>query len=66
MPYKDKSIKTQKQNEYIEKKYDRVNLLLEKGKKEIIKQYTKDCGESVNAFINRAIDMLLEKEKRNS
>ena len=37
------------------KAYDRVELKVKKGKKEIIKQYAEEHGESLNAFINRAI-----------
>lgn len=48
-------------NRYIENHYDRINLTVEKGKKEIIQQKAKEHGESVNAFINRAIDLLLDK-----
>lgn len=33
MAYKDKAIKTQKQNEFIGKTYDRINLLVKKAKK---------------------------------
>ena len=44
-------------NKWIAKAYDRINLTVEKGKREIIKAHAaqKDGG-SVNAFINRAID----------
>ena len=44
-------------NKYMAANYDRINLTVEKGKREIIKAHAaqKDGG-SVNAFINRAID----------
>ena len=42
--------------------YDRINLTLPKGKKELIHAHADGRGESVNAFINRAIDRLLEEE----
>lgn len=61
MAYKDKSVKTRKQNEFIAKTYDRINLTMPKGKKEIIQEKAKETGESVNGFINRAIDLLLYK-----
>ena len=44
--------------------YDRVSLMLPKGKKDIIKAAAAEKGESTNAFINRAIDLLLESEQR--
>ena len=55
---------TKAQNKYINKKYDRINLTVEKGKKEIIKEHADrfDNG-SVNAFINRAINETMQKDK---
>lgn len=43
--------------------YDRIELRVEKGKKDIIKAHAEKRGESVNAFINRAIDEAMEREK---
>lgn len=59
MAYKDKAIKTQKQNEFIGKAYDRINLLVKKGKKEIIQEEAKKAGMSTNAYINEAIDAMM-------
>ena len=50
-------------NKWNEKAYDRINLIVPKGKKEIVKAYADSNGESVNAFINRAIDEAMGKEK---
>ena len=47
-------------NQYNKDKYDRFSLMLPKGKKEVIQNEAKKNGESVNAFINRAIDLLLD------
>lgn len=44
------------QNDYIKEKYDRVNLTLPKGKKEAVRQAAQALGQSVNEFINAAID----------
>lgn len=44
------------QNDYIDKTYDRINLTVPKGNKEVIKEAAARCGESVNGFINRLID----------
>ena len=51
------------QNKWIAKAYDRINLTVEKGKRDIIKAHAaqKDGG-SVNAFINRAIDETMERD----
>lgn len=52
------------QNDYIARTYDRVNLTLPKGKKEEIKEHAERRGESVNGFINRAIDGQIERDKK--
>lgn len=54
--------KTRAQNKYIDKAYDRINLVVKKGKKDIIKSHASAHDMSVNDFINRAID---EKMKRD-
>lgn len=50
-------------NKYISKAYDRINLTVPKGKKDIIQACAQAQGESVNAFINRAIDNQMERDK---
>lgn len=42
---------------------DRVSVAMPKGKKEIIKNHAEARGESVNGFINRAIDEAMERDK---
>ena len=42
-------------NKYIEKAYDRINLTVPKGQKDIIKEFAEANGESVNGYINRLI-----------
>lgn len=49
-------------NKYIAKAYDRVNLTMPKGKKETIQTHAEARGESVNGFINRAIDETMERD----
>lgn len=49
-------------NKYIAKTYDRVNLTMPKGRKAEIQAHVKDRGESVNAFINRAITETMERD----
>ena len=56
--------KTRAQNRYIEKAYDRINLTVKKGKKDIIKAHAEMQGTSVNDFINRAIDEKIEKDNK--
>lgn len=55
--------RTRAQNKYIAKAYDRINLTVPKGKKEIIQAHAEACGESVNGFINRAIEEAIERDK---
>lgn len=59
MAFKDKSKTISYNNEFNKGAYDRISLMVKKGKKEIIQKKASENGESVNAFINRAIDMLL-------
>ena len=51
-------------NKYINKAYDRVNLTLPKGHKDVIKAHAEGQGESVNGFINRAIDETMERDNK--
>lgn len=41
--------------------YDRINLTVPKGDKDKIKAFAERNGESVNAFINRAIKQAMEE-----
>lgn len=50
-------------HKYVKANYDRLELTVPKGKKEVIKAAAGKNGESVNAFINRAVDLLLDAEK---
>ncbi len=50
-------------NKYIKNHYDRINLTVPAGKKEVIHKEAEKNGESVNAFINRAIDLLLDSQE---
>ena len=49
-------------NKYMKENYDRVNLTLPKGKKEVVSTHAEAHGESVNGFINRAIDEAMERD----
>lgn len=46
-------------NKYKRLHYDRIGILVPKGKKEIIQSAADNAGESMNTFINRAIDSRL-------
>ncbi len=49
-------------NKYMAANYDRVNVTMPKGKKEVIKAHAEARGESVNGFIGRAIDETMERD----
>ena len=42
---------------------DRVSVAMPKGKKDIIKTHAEAHSESVNSFINRAIDEAIERDE---
>lgn len=46
-------------------KFDEMRFRVPKGKKELIQQHAADQAESVNAFINRAVDETLARDKQN-
>lgn len=50
-------------NKYMAANYDRINLTVPKGQKETIKAHAESKGESVNSFINRAINQTIETDK---
>ena len=47
---------------YVKNKYDRFGLTMPKGKLHTIKAHAEARGESVNGFINRAIDEKMERD----
>lgn len=49
---------------YLEK-LDSLTLRMQMGKKDKIKAHAESMGESVNGFINRAIDETIERDKAN-
>ena len=49
-------------NKWIEKAYDRINLTVPKGRKDTIKAHAEAHSESVNGFINRAIEETMERD----
>lgn len=53
---------TRAQNRYIAKAYDRVNLTLPKGQKEVVQSHAVAQGESVNGFIGRAISETMARD----
>ena len=58
--------KTEYKNNWQKENVDRVNLTMPKGKKDTIKAHAEAQGESVNGFINRAIDEAMERDQGDS
>ena len=47
---------------YVSKAYDRIEAKVPKGQKVIIQAHAEDRGESVNGFINRAINETVKRD----
>lgn len=58
--------KAEWQNNYIARTYDRINLTIPKGKKDVIQAHADSHNESVNGFINRAIDETMQRDRETS
>ena len=54
--------KSEYRNAWIAEKLDRVNLTMPKGRKDTVKAHAEARGESLNAFINRAITETMERD----
>ena len=52
-------------NKYVKNNYDRINVTMPKGKKDTIQAHAEAQGESVNGFINRAIDNQISQDRHN-
>ncbi len=50
-------------NKFIAKTYDRINLTIPKGRKELIQTHAAARGESVNGFIGRAIAETMARDQ---
>ena len=50
---------------YNNKAYDRVQLVIPKGKKAELQAHASERNESLNGFVNRAIDCQIERDKRH-
>ncbi len=49
-------------NKYMKNNYDRFNLTLPKGRKKNLQSHAITQGESLNAFINRAITETMQRD----
>lgn len=55
--------KTEYKNQWQKNNVDRVNLIMPKGRKEVVQAHAEALGESTNGFINRAIAETMERDK---
>ena len=53
---------TRAKNKYNAKAYDNLRIVVKKGRKEIIRAHAEAHGESLNGFVNRAIDETIERD----
>lgn len=50
-------------NKYKKNNYDRIEITVPKGQRDVFKAHAESRGESVNGFINRAINHEMERDK---
>jgi len=53
-------------NKYVKNNYDRINVTMPKGRKETIQAHADIYSQSVNAYINAAIDEKMERDTTGS
>ena len=49
-------------NKYVKNNYDRINVTMPKGQKEVIQSAAAAVGESANSYINTAIIQRMERD----
>ena len=49
-------------SKYMKENYDELKVRIPKGQKETVKAHAEAQGESLNAFINRAINETMERD----
>lgn len=53
-------------NRYMQKAYDRLNVLVPKGRRDEIKAAASTAGESMNQYIVTAIDQRMERDEQEA
>ena len=49
---------------YALKAYDRLEITVKKGQKDELKAHADECGESLNGFVNRAMNETMERDRQ--
>lgn len=57
----EKFDKVKYNNDYNAKKYDSLRIVVPKGQKEKIKAFAESKGESINSFVNKAIEAAMNE-----
>lgn len=63
MGNKSSNASTQAKRKYNNKKYDRIAINVKKGRRDELKTIAAQNGESLNTFINKAIEQRINSEK---
>ena len=53
-------------HKYVKKNYDRMELTMAKGKKDAVRKHAEKMGESINGFVNRAIDETMQNDNKTT
>lgn len=62
MPEKEGTAQTRAKNKYNAKAYDNLRIVVKKGRRDVIRAHAEAHGESVNGFVNRAIDETMKRD----
>ena len=67
MPEESKISKAQQKavHKYVKNNYDRLELTVPKGQKDIIKAAAENAGESLNTYVRNAINQRMERDASN-
>lgn len=67
MPEESKISKAQQKavHKYVKNNYDRLELTVPKGQKDIIKAAAENAGESLNTYVRNAINQRMERDANN-
>ena len=57
---------TRAKNKYNAENYDSLRIVVPKGTKEVIREHAESHNESINGFVNRAINETMERDDNNS
>ena len=52
-------------HKYVKNNYDRLELTVPKGQKDIIKAAAENAGESLNTYVRNAINQRMERDASN-